>query len=536
MQAGGVAHTPGVAAHRAGAAACSAAVRQVRRGRGGRAGAVVGSARRGRASPARVAEDRGFQQGVGGQAVGAVHAGGGAFAGGAEAGQRGASLGVGRRRRPCGSARPARPGLAGGAGRARRPWQAAKTAGNSSGKPRRPPRARRERRRGPARRSARRRGRRRRAARVRRRDGSAAMNGCPVASTSIAPSPRRASVASGAGSRADVHGGGVELDELGVGDARAGQRRQAPGPRRARRAGWWSRRRGRRGRRWPGSWPAATISIRAPSRSTSAPRTRPASCAAAGAGRAPSRTSMSAGPARGATTAAMIARAGAVAADAGDAGAAVGGLQALHEVAVRVAVERRAERRQAAHRGRALAGEEPTAIRIDQAGAGRDGVGGVQLGASSSAQRRGHAALRPGRRAAARAARRPAPAPGAARRPARRKGPPGRRRRSGRRRNGCGRSCSGLVQRLQPGAMVVRRDTEEVWAAAGLGRAPGRDRARPRAHPGAGPRDAGEDPPARRTAAVRCGPAWSPRTRSSRNCSRRRATCAPAARRRPPSA
>ena len=51
------------------------------------------------------------------------------------------------------------------------------------------------------------------------------MKRSPALLISLAPSPRSASVASGAGSRPTFEHGGVELDELGIADHRAGARR-----------------------------------------------------------------------------------------------------------------------------------------------------------------------------------------------------------------------------------------------------------------------------------------------------------------------
>ena len=91
----------------------------------------------------------------------------------------------------------------------------------------------------------------------------------------------------------------------------------------------------------------------------------------------------------------------AVAADPRDAGTAVGGFQALHEIAALGAIERRAECGQAAHRVRAFAGQDRDRLRIAEARAGGDGVGRMQLRRVAVGQRRGHAALRPGRGTAA---------------------------------------------------------------------------------------------------------------------------------------
>ncbi len=92
--------------------------------------------------------------------------------------------------------------------------------------------------------------------------------------------------------------------------------------------------------------------------------------------------------------------AGLVALDPRDPGAAVGRFQALGEAAVRVAVEGRAERRQPAHRVWTLAGKNFGHGRIDQSGAGRDGVGGVGFRVIAGRQGRGDTALRPGGRTA----------------------------------------------------------------------------------------------------------------------------------------
>ncbi len=92
--------------------------------------------------------------------------------------------------------------------------------------------------------------------------------------------------------------------------------------------------------------------------------------------------------------------AGAVATDAGDAGAGVGRLQALHEAAVRIAVERRAEIRQPAEGRWTLAGEDVDGLRLAEAGAGGQGVGGVEGGGVIGGHGHGDAALGPGRGAA----------------------------------------------------------------------------------------------------------------------------------------
>ena len=88
--------------------------------------------------------------------------------------------------------------------------------------------------------------------------------------------------------------------------------------------------------------------------------------------------------------------AGLVALDAGDAGAAVGGLQALYEMALGITIERRAEGGQTTDSGRAFAGKKFRHRTIDQAGACADGVFGMAFGAVVLAHGRGHAALRPG--------------------------------------------------------------------------------------------------------------------------------------------
>ena len=95
------------AAHRsATAASFGTDVRHEPRGCAGSAADVLRDAR---------GEDHRFQQRIRGEPVGAVHAGRGDFAGRPQAVERGAAARVGQRRRPCGSARPARPG----SGRAR---------------------------------------------------------------------------------------------------------------------------------------------------------------------------------------------------------------------------------------------------------------------------------------------------------------------------------------------------------------------------------------------------------------------------------
>ncbi len=92
--------------------------------------------------------------------------------------------------------------------------------------------------------------------------------------------------------------------------------------------------------------------------------------------------------------------AGLVALDPGHAGAAVGGLEALDEVARRVPVEGRAEGGQGANGGGAFAGEQLRHRRIDEAGAGGHRVGGVQGRIVILGQGHGQTALRPGGRAA----------------------------------------------------------------------------------------------------------------------------------------
>ncbi len=92
--------------------------------------------------------------------------------------------------------------------------------------------------------------------------------------------------------------------------------------------------------------------------------------------------------------------AGAVAADAGDAGAGMGGLQALDEAAVRVAVEGRAKVGQPAEGRGALTGENVDRLRLAEAGAGGQGVGGVECGGVIGGHGHGDAALGPGRGAA----------------------------------------------------------------------------------------------------------------------------------------
>ncbi len=90
----------------------------------------------------------------------------------------------------------------------------------------------------------------------------------------------------------------------------------------------------------------------------------------------------------------------AVAADLGDAGAGMGGFEPLHERAVVRAIERRAERRQPPHGVGRFAGQDVDGGGIAQAVSGGEGVGGVKFGGVADAQRRGHAALSPGRGAA----------------------------------------------------------------------------------------------------------------------------------------
>ena len=66
-----------------------------------------------------------------------------------------------------------------------------------------------------------------RGAQVRRTDARLGMKRRPVSSINVAPSPRNASVASGAGSRPMVNGGGMELHEFGIGDHGTRARRHA---------------------------------------------------------------------------------------------------------------------------------------------------------------------------------------------------------------------------------------------------------------------------------------------------------------------
>ena len=78
----------------------------------------------------------------------------------------------------------------------------------------------------------------------------------------------------------------------------------------------------------------------------------------------------------------------------------MGGLQALGEAALGVAVERRPEVGKGAYRRGAFLGQHPGHGGVHQARAGRDRVGGVQSRGVALGKRRGHPALRPGRRAA----------------------------------------------------------------------------------------------------------------------------------------
>ena len=97
---------------------------------------------------------------------------------------------------------------------------------------------------------------------------------------------------------------------------------------------------------------------------------------------------------------------GPVAAHAGDPGAAVRGLQALDEAAVRVPVERRAQGGECADRVGPGGHQGAHRLRVGQAGARGQRVRPVQLGAVVRPQRRGHPALRPGGGAALRQRRR----------------------------------------------------------------------------------------------------------------------------------
>ncbi len=206
------------------------------------------------------------------------------------------------------------------------------------------------------------------------------MNGVPSAFTSFAPSPRSASVASGAGSSArSIAVGWNCTNSASVITAPASAASARPSPRDVARggghrveaaeaAGGEHRRRrddlGQRARRRP----------RPARRARGPPRRR-----AGGARGQPSRTSMRRRGAHRGDDRLHDRRAGAVAADPGDAGAAVGGLQALHEAAALGAVERRAERGQAAHGAGPSRVRIATAAGIAEASAGGDGVGGVQL-------------------------------------------------------------------------------------------------------------------------------------------------------------
>jgi hypothetical protein len=74
----------------------------------------------------------------------------------------------------------------------------------------------------------------------------------------------------------------------------------------------------------------------------------------------------------------------------------MGGLQTLEEAALAVAVERCAEGGELSHRRRAFLSQELGHRRVDQPGAGGDGVVGVERGIVVRRQRRRHAPLRPG--------------------------------------------------------------------------------------------------------------------------------------------
>ena len=88
-------------------------------------------------------------------------------------------------------------------------------------------------------------------------------------------------------------------------------------------------------------------------------------------------------------------RAGAIATHPGYAGARVGGLKALLEGAVVMAIERRAKGCQYTHCSRALTGQDPDRVRHAQSRACRQRVLGMEDRIIVLAKRCGHAALRP---------------------------------------------------------------------------------------------------------------------------------------------
>ncbi len=90
----------------------------------------------------------------------------------------------------------------------------------------------------------------------------------------------------------------------------------------------------------------------------------------------------------------------AIAAHAHDARAAVGAFAAEHEMARGVAVEGHAEAGEIVDARRGFLGEETRHVRVDDAGAHRDGVGGVLARAVAGTDGRGNAALRPSARGA----------------------------------------------------------------------------------------------------------------------------------------
>ena len=121
-----------------------ALARRIGRRPGVRRSPIAATARRGAGSPRDVLGDarrehHRFEQRVRGEAVGAMRAGRGDFAGRPQAVERGAAVRVGQRRRPCDSAPPARPGSARAPDRCRRCGSIRRRPGSAARTTRRSP-------------------------------------------------------------------------------------------------------------------------------------------------------------------------------------------------------------------------------------------------------------------------------------------------------------------------------------------------------------------------------------------------------------
>ena len=153
-------------------------------------------------------------------------------------------------------------------------------------------------------------------------------------------------------------GGGVELDELEVGERRRRPRGRAAGRSRTSRAGWWCATTARRRRRWRGST-ARAASVRPSSSWT--PATRPSSMRSARGARGPRARRCRGARRRRRESSRRIRRPGRAAARVHDAAARVPALEPEREVAVAVGVE--ARRRAARGRGSARAPPRPGCAR-----------------------------------------------------------------------------------------------------------------------------------------------------------------------------